>query len=192
MALDIQESLIFNRLPTAPGSCLESITKTLEDFGLPPTKTLDIFRQCRGYLAGSAVLLGIPHQGREHRITPGDLDVFVPLKYSEILKTFLLEGSGERRLCRELDLQQSPVTTPSPLKSHPLKSSTASAGVSESSSDTDANDVLDDEYDFSSAKKSGSGSPIAKIWYFRDNQGREINVIVSSTRYALYTSHSQP
>ncbi|KAH6905252.1 hypothetical protein BKA70DRAFT_1226018 [Coprinopsis sp. MPI-PUGE-AT-0042] len=182
MALEMQEALILNRQSTGSGSCLEST------LAYPPTRTLDVIRRCRGYMSGSGVLAGIPHIPRRRRITPKDLDIFIPLRYSEVFKNFLLDASGERHLCREVDLQSSDQSF-GESKSHPLNSSDWDASATNDSSDSDDRSC----YGTGSGKKSPSC--IAKIWYFRDNHGREINVIVSSTRSALVpivAFHSTP
>ncbi|KAH6907215.1 hypothetical protein BKA70DRAFT_1104944 [Coprinopsis sp. MPI-PUGE-AT-0042] len=153
MALEMQESLIRDLPPTEAGNSLISVNNTLEDFGLPPTKTMTVIRKCRGYIAGSAVLAGRPNLPRERRFAPKDLDVYIPLKYSEIFKQFLLE-SGDRHMCRE-----------SKFSDH--KSSQGSEGQAR-------------RYDCP---------------HLPDNNGKEINVIVSSTRSALVpivAFHSTP
>ncbi|KAH6896067.1 hypothetical protein BKA70DRAFT_1231978 [Coprinopsis sp. MPI-PUGE-AT-0042] len=126
MALDMQESLILSlSSPGSQGSCLRSVMKTFEDFGLPPARTLDVMRQCRGYMSGSGVLARRPQTPHKRQLTPKDLDVFIPLKYSEVFKNFLLEASRERHLCREVDLQ-SPNGVCDGSKSHPLNGSSSS------------------------------------------------------------------
>jgi hypothetical protein len=105
MALEMQESLIRSLPPADAGGSLNSVNETLEEFGLPPIRTMTVIRKCRGYIAGSAVLAGRPNLPRERQFPPKDIDVYIPLKYSEIFKNFLLE-SGERHMCRETIINQ--------------------------------------------------------------------------------------
>jgi hypothetical protein len=160
MALEMQESLIRSLNPTEAGSSLTSVNDTLTNFGLPPVRTMTVIRKCRGYIAGSSVLAGRPNLPAERQFPPGDLDVYIPLKYSEVFKSFLLE-SGDRHMCRELDLQASDQKPRYACSCFLIKICAET----------------------NSAPGRRKPSSIAKIWYFRDENGKMINVIVSSTRY---------
>ncbi|KAH6890746.1 hypothetical protein BKA70DRAFT_1234458 [Coprinopsis sp. MPI-PUGE-AT-0042] len=191
IALEMQERLIRHQTLTPQGHYLLSVNKMLRNFGLPPTQTMEVVRKCRGYMSGSGVIAGLPNIPKERRFPPKDLDVFIPLKYSETFKSFLLQESGERHLCREVDL-----LVPSK-KDSDSEEETSDPEEADSDSSNCEGTYSDNDSSYGHGSPAGRKlrSCIAKIWYFRDNRGREINVIVSSTRSALVpivAFHSTP
>ncbi|KAH6888991.1 hypothetical protein BKA70DRAFT_1442604 [Coprinopsis sp. MPI-PUGE-AT-0042] len=148
----------------------------LSDFNLPP-RTLSVLQKSRGYMSGSGVLAARARSLEMPPFKPGDVDFYIQEKESHGFKEFLLE-SGERKLWKEVNFTQS--TNQAVAEEHeyaagdalPL-SSTVQSGL---------------------ATKSGK-LRIAKLWYFRDGEDNQVNVIVTASRCALVpivAFHSTP
>ncbi|KAH6911259.1 hypothetical protein BKA70DRAFT_1099874 [Coprinopsis sp. MPI-PUGE-AT-0042] len=107
---------------------------------------------------------------------PGDVDFYIQEKESGGFKDFLLE-SGERKLWKEVDFRQ------------------PGSPTAEEHEYTTGDALPLGETEQTGPATKSSKLRIAKLWYFRDGDGNQVNVIVTASRCALVpivAFHSTP